>query len=115
MNSIYFLFLSVVILTTACTQKSELKATSNNAEQNLATRGKKVYSQNCIACHNPNPKIDGAIGPAIADSSIELLTARLLHANYPVNYKPKKSGHQMPALPALELEIPALFSFLKGN
>ena len=79
---------------------------------NLITRGQKVYSQNCVACHNPNPKQDGAVGPAIYGSSLELVSARVLRAAYPPGYKPKRPTGQMPAFAGLEKEIPALHAFL---
>ena len=101
-------------LMTACTPKSQASGaiTGATASEGLATHGKRVYSQNCIACHNPNPKLDGAVGPAIYESSLELVTARVLHANYPPGYKPKRLTGQMPAFPSLEKELPALHAFL---
>ena len=41
-----------------------------------ADKGKQAYMTVCIACHGPDPKIDGPIGPAIAGASKELLEAR---------------------------------------
>jgi mono/diheme cytochrome c family protein len=78
----------------------------------LLEHGQKLYSQNCIACHNPNPKLDGAVGPAIYGSSLELLKARILKGAYPPRYKPKRPSAQMPVLTGLEKEIPALHAFL---
>ncbi len=79
---------------------------------NLVEKGQKVYSQNCVACHNPNPKLDGAIGPSLYGSSLELISARVLKASYPAGYKPKRTSSLMPALAGLEKEIPALHAFL---
>ena len=78
----------------------------------LITHGQKVYSQNCVACHNPNPKLDGSVGPAIYGSSLELVSARVLRAAYPPGYKPKRPSGQMPAFAGLEKDIPALHAFL---
>jgi mono/diheme cytochrome c family protein len=57
-----------------------------------------VYVTHCIVCHNPNPKLDGAQGPAIAGSSRELLADRTLHLTYPPGYRPKRTTHNMRAI-----------------
>ncbi len=80
----------------------------------LAQRGRAVYIANCIACHNPEPSIDGAIGPAIAGSSLQLLEARVMRNEYPEDYKPKRETKAMIALPYLEGELAALAAFLAG-
>ncbi len=82
--------------------------------EQLKARGKSIYVTSCLACHGADPSKDGALGPAIQGSSLELLTARILHATYPPGYKPKKQTAQMPALPHLEKEIPALHEYLSG-
>lgn len=78
----------------------------------LAARGSAVYTANCIACHNTDPAIDGAIGPAIAGSSFELLEARVMRNEYPEGYKPKRETKAMIALPYLERDLAALTAFL---
>ncbi len=78
----------------------------------LESRGKGTYLSNCIACHNPDPKLDGSIGPAIAGSSLELLEARLLHQSYPPGYKPKRASGSMPDFTQLKEDIPALQAYL---
>ncbi len=78
----------------------------------LAARGKRVYMANCIACHSQDPAIDGALGPAVAGSSRELVEARVLRAEYPEGYTPKRPSKVMIALPHLEGEIDALTAFL---
>ena len=110
----YIIYLwAVTSILTACTSKTEPnQSQAMDPKSNLVAQGKKIYAQNCIACHNPNPKLDGAIGPAVSGSSLELLNARVLHAKYPANYKAKRDTHLMPALPGLESEIPALNAFL---
>lgn len=80
--------------------------------QALAERGKAVYTANCIACHNPDPSQDGAIGPAIAGSSPELIEARVMRTEYPPGYTPKRTTHLMIALPFLESDLPALAAYL---
>ncbi|MCP4039628.1 MAG: cytochrome c [bacterium] len=81
-------------------------------ERALADRGKAVYNVNCIACHNPDPTLDGGIGPAVAGSSRELLEARIMRAEYPEGYAPKRPSQLMIALPFLEPDLAALASYL---
>ena len=78
----------------------------------LESRGKNLYMANCTACHNPDPRLAGSIGPDIAGSSLELVTARVLHKAYPPGYKPKRTSALMPPLPFLKKEIPALHAYL---
>ena len=77
-----------------------------------ARRGKATYDSVCIACHNPNPALDGSLGPANAGSSRELVEARVLRAEYPPGYTPKRSSHAMPAMPQLADKIDDLTAYL---
>ena len=76
------------------------------------TQGEQVYRANCIVCHHPDPREIGAVGPPIAGSSRELLAARILRAEYPQGYTPKRDSHLMPPLPYLEKDIDALAAYL---
>lgn len=80
----------------------------------LESRGKGVFLANCIACHNPDPRLDGSVGPAIAWSSEDLLTHRVLTRDYPVGYTPKRKSDQMPDFPQLKDDIPALHAYLNS-
>ncbi len=80
----------------------------------LEARGKGTYLANCIACHNPDPTIDGSIGPAIAGSSLELVTTRVLTRSYPVGYTPKRKSEVMPDFPQLKDDIPGLHAYLNS-
>jgi mono/diheme cytochrome c family protein len=91
-----------------CTKAADTGAPSSP----LADRGRSVYMNNCVACHNANPKIDGPIGPAVAGSSRELLALRVLELKYPDGYKPKRNTHVMAPLPQLKGDIDALEAFL---
>ena len=77
-----------------------------------AKRGKAVYDGVCIACHNPNPALDGSLGPANAGASHELIEARVLRAEYPPGYTPKRSSKAMPAMPHLADKIDDLYAYL---
>ena len=78
----------------------------------LVASGRKAYVANCTACHNPDPTRDGTMGPAIAGASLELLEARVLRAEYPPGYTPKRDSKLMPAQPFLKAELPALAAYL---
>jgi mono/diheme cytochrome c family protein len=77
-----------------------------------AQRGRSTYMSVCIACHNQDPALDGAIGPAIAGASRELIEARVVHAGYPPGYQPKRSSTAMPAFPQLAGQVDDLHAFL---
>lgn len=76
-------------------------------------RGKQAYLGTCIACHNMNPALDGAIGPAVKGASRELIEAKILRGEYPPGYKPKRTTKAMPPQPALAASIDDLAAFLK--
>jgi mono/diheme cytochrome c family protein len=80
----------------------------------LAKRGRAVYQANCTACHNNDPSQKGAVGPALAGSSLELLRTKVLRNEYPPGYTPKQATGQMVALPHLEPDLPALAAYLAG-
>ena len=103
----FFLVLSLA----ACTKRAVVQAaTLSPAERQ--ERGKLIYNSNCIACHNVDPAQAGSVGPAVKGSSLELLQARILRADYPAGYKPQRDTRVMLALPALEPEIPAIHAYL---
>jgi mono/diheme cytochrome c family protein len=91
------------------------EATSTDAapsQDELAERGRSLYMSNCIACHNPNPSQDGALGPPVTGASYELLEARVIRGIYPPGYTPKRTTKVMIPLPHLENEIDALTAYL---
>jgi hypothetical protein len=76
--------------------------------------GRSVYNANCIACHSLDPTKDGALGPAVAGSSVALLEARVLRAEYPEGYEPMRETRVMIALPHLEPRLPELAAYLES-
>ena len=80
----------------------------------LVKAGRGAYNANCIACHSVDPTQDGALGPAVAGSSLELLTARILHSEYPEGYTPKRPSRLMVPLPHLEERLPELAAYLNS-
>jgi len=81
----------------------------------LIERGRRVYMINCIACHARDPNVDGGLGPAIAGSSRALVEARVLRAEYPPGYTPKRDTRLMIPLPHLAPDIDALTAFLDAS
>jgi len=96
------------------TPATGVTAGAEDPKSALIKRGKTVYAGNCIACHNPDPKLAGSVGPDVYGSSLELLRARLLKGGYPEGYQPKRPGAGMPLFPHLEPEIEALHAFLNA-
>ena len=90
-----------------CSQQSAAPQLSEAAQ-----RGKAVYNGVCIACHNPDPSLDGSLGPANAHASRELLAAKVLHGEYPPGYKPKRDSKAMPPMPYLADKIDDLTAYL---
>ncbi len=76
--------------------------------------GRSIYMLHCTACHNPNPSLDGSLGPAIQGSALELLQARVLRGEYPPGYMPKRATHIMQALPLTPEEVDSLHAFLNA-
>lgn len=91
----------------ACSQQA-----SGPQLSDAARRGKAVYDGVCIACHNPNPALDGSLGPANAGASRELLEARVLRGEYPPGYTPKRDSKAMPPMPHLADKIDDLTAYL---
>ncbi len=82
------------------------------SREELVEAGRAVYNANCIACHNLDPTQDGALGPAVAGASLSLIEARVLRAEYPEGYTPKRPTRVMVALPHLEPKLPELAAYL---
>lgn len=80
----------------------------------LVADGRSTYNANCIACHAMDPTQDGALGPAVAGSSLALVTARVIHGNYPEGYTPKRPSRVMVPLPHLEPKLTALAAYLQS-
>ena len=79
-----------------------------------AERGRQIYLAQCIACHNADPSLPGAVGPELRGSSRDLLEAKLLKGTYPPGYTPKRPTKIMPPQPGLTPDIADLAAFLKS-
>lgn len=111
---LFILLLANAMVLSACTKKTEtvsVDSASMTLEQ-LKTQGRKVYAINCTACHGVDPAKEGAMGPAVQGSSLELLEKRIIDGTYPENYKPKRPTKIMQPLPFLKSDIKALHAYL---
>jgi mono/diheme cytochrome c family protein len=100
--------LSVALLAALGCGSADEKTTLSEAAQ----RGKLVYQNVCIACHNADPNKDGSVGPANAGASRELVEAKVIRAEYPAGYTPKRTGGVMPKFPYLAEQIADLTAYL---
>ncbi len=97
-----------------CKKEVATSGASVDPAQAQIARGKSVYMGACIACHHSDPRQAGALGPEIAGSSKELLEARIMRAQYPDGYTPKRPSRTMVALPHLKDDIDSLHSYLNS-
>jgi mono/diheme cytochrome c family protein len=103
------LLAATLLFTSACSGGGDDPQLSD-----LANQGRRVYQNVCITCHNGDPTLDGALGPAIAGSSRELLEAKVLRGEYPPGYAPKRAGSiTMPRFDFLADQIDALAAYLE--
>ncbi|GEM_PF-1889847 len=98
------LLLAVSLLALGCGQ----------TEESPVVRGRQVYLTNCIACHAQDPSQDGALGPAVRGASQALLEARIVRAEYPSGYAPKRTTNLMPPQPFLAASVPDLAAYLNA-
>lgn len=98
--------LAVVALLAGCSD-------SGTARDPAAEHGRQIYLAQCIVCHNADPALPGAVGPAVRGSSRALLEAKLVKGTYPDGYTPKRPTKLMPPQPGLEPDVPNLAAFLK--
>lgn len=98
---------------TASVPSAPTAAPAPHAAPGDAEKGRQVYLGQCVACHNRDPGLDGPVGPAIKGSPRDLIEARVLRAEYPAGYKPKRDSKVMPARPDLAASVPDLAVFLR--
>ncbi len=98
----------------AARQSAASRGTEATGQGNAA-KGKEIYLANCVACHGPDPSVDGPVGPSIRGSSHELIEARVIRAAYPPGYAPKRPTRLMPPMPQLQGQLGHLAAFLGGK
>jgi mono/diheme cytochrome c family protein len=77
-----------------------------------ALRGRTVYENVCTACHNRDPRENGALGPGVAGASLELIEAKVLRAEYPPGYTPKLPSTTMPKYEYLAASLGDIAAYL---
>jgi mono/diheme cytochrome c family protein len=95
----------------ACSQGSSGDAPRSSAAQ----RGRKLYENVCLTCHNADPTQPGSLGPPLAGASQALLEAKLLRGEYPPGYTPLRPGQTMPRLEYLKDHIGDLAAYLQQD
>lgn len=84
----------------------------------LIEQGKKVYTANCLTCHNKDPNVKGAIGPELVDAPIEVMTVKVRTGRYPdvlpAGFVPKRKTKQMRKFPQLEADVPAIHAYIQS-
>lgn len=61
-----------------------------------------------------DPRADGALGPAVAGASPELLEARVMRSEYPEGYTPRRETKVMVPMPHLQSKLPELAAYLES-
>jgi len=84
-------------------------------EEKKLKQGQALYRTLCTSCHNIDPTREGSIGPTVADASLELLTAKVLHGTYPPGHKPARTTNMMTRIALTEDDLKALAAFLQKN
>jgi mono/diheme cytochrome c family protein len=102
---------SLAALCLACSQGE-----SGGASQATpAQRGKQIYANVCVACHNADPSQPGSLGPPLAGASQALLEAKILRGQYPPGYTPSRPGQTMPRFEHLKDQIGDLAAYLEQD
>ncbi len=102
------LFLALSALWVMSCQKKDAAA------NDPARLGRTLYTLHCMACHSPDPRKDGALGPALKGSGLELLQARVLRGEYPPGYAPKRATQIMRKLPLSDSDVAAIHAYLNA-
>lgn len=106
MKCILSLFL--LLVSTNCESKSM-------QDMEMQSRGRAVYSMNCIGCHNINPNKVGSVGPSLSGSSLDLITLKVVKGVYPDGYSPKRKTKYMPTFPELtKQDLKVLHAYLNS-
>ena len=79
-----------------------------------ARRGHTLYAIHCASCHSPDPSRDGALGPALKGSSLDLIRVKVQRGEYPPGYVPKRATKIMQKLPLSDADLAAIHAFLNS-
>ena len=89
-----------------------------DAGQSSEDRGKTLYLNNCLQCHNRDPNIKGSIGPEIVDAPLEVMISKVMTGKYPEvlpeGFVPKRKSRAMRPIPKLKDDIPAIWEYVQS-
>jgi len=105
----------LVLAVAAVSVASSCRRGESAALSEEAQRGRGVYMNVCVACHNADPAKDGAIGPNLVGATRELIEWRVVKGAYPPGYTPKRATGAMPAFPHLAADVDALYAFVRES
>ncbi len=81
-------------------------------------RGRRVYMNTCIRCHNKDPNVKGSIGPEMVDAPLEIMYAKVMTGRYPEvlppGFVPKRKTKTMTKLPQHEKDVPYLHAWVQS-
>ena len=107
--------LAAALCATACSERTDDAAQPAAAETAAALRGRKIYENVCIACHNADPTQAGSLGPPLAGASLALLEAKVLRGEYPPGYTPQRPSRTMPNFAYLEGRLGDVAAYLEQD
>lgn len=111
--------LAAALLAAACSEGSSPAAGADaKLDPALASareRGRKLYENVCIACHNADPTLQGSLGPPVAGASLELLEAKVLRGEYPPDYTPSRPSRAMPRFEYLNGRLGDVAAYLQQD
>lgn len=99
-----FILILLGLFFMSCSKQTDPAAIAKLEGKQLIDHGKNIYGEYCVSCHGMNPHRDGPLGPGMTGSSIELLTRRVVHGDYPEGYQPKRKTQLMKEAPMPELK-----------
>jgi len=111
--------IAAALFAVACSEGSSTpKSTDSSvdpAQAAAAERGRQIYQNVCIACHNGDPTQPGALGPPVAGASLELIEAKVLRGEYPPGYTPLRPSQAMPRYEYLKDRLGDVAAYLQQN
>jgi ubiquinol-cytochrome c reductase cytochrome c subunit len=108
-------FVAVVMLAIACSEGANAPSDADSPQAAAIQRGRKIYENVCIACHNADPAQPGSLGPQVAGASRELIEAKVLRGEYPPGYTPVRPGQTMPKYEYLADRLDDLVAYLQQD
>lgn len=96
---------------------SVLAQTANLKDPVVIEKGRKVYMNNCLQCHNKDPNLKGSLGPSQVDAPYEVVKVKIITGRYPeklpAGYKPQRTTKAMRKFPQLEKDVDAIYAWLQ--